>query len=228
MGDIGIEWVLDYSGRPGFPSPANTQANAEGFFNTLNATQQFAHGNGDAQDKHFEKAGKGAPRAGTASAVVETVDMIYFAGHGTTGALEFGVFEDDARAKPAEIRWGNGRLKWVVINACDVLFDSPDTHAIDRWGQTFTGLRYIFGFGSLAFDEPDRGRIFAEYVNAGNTVREAWVKACQDTEPSAGIWAYLRADGNGVSTDKDAWPADATASTKPDPPDVVHYVQGAC
>ena len=228
MGDIGIEWVKDYSARGGeWGSLANTQQNAEGFYNTLNATQMFAHGNAAAQDQHFEQANSGAPRAGTDTAVVETVDMVYFAGHGTGRAFEFGVFSDDARAKPAEIRWGDGRLKWVVLNACDVLRDRPGFRAIDRWGQAFTGLRYILGFATLTSDEPNRGQIFAQYLNAGNTIREAWVKACQDTEQSFTVWAYLRADGNGVSTDLDTW-ADASASTKPNPPDSLHYVQGAC
>ena len=221
MGDIGIEWVKDYSARPtsGFWDLVNTQTHAEGFYNTLNATQTFALGDNAAQDQHFEQAGKGAPRAGNDAAVVETVDMVYFTGHGNTNGFEFGVLQDDARAKPAEIRWGDGRLKWVVLNACNVLLDNPDSRAIDRWGQTFTGLRYILGFATLASDEPDRGRIFAEYVNAGNTIREAWVKACQDTEQSSTAWAYMRADGNGVTTDQDTWIADANASTKPNPPD---------
>lgn len=227
MGDIGIEWVKDYSARRGqWGSLSNTQTNAEGFYNTLNATQQFANGNNAAQDQHFEQANKGAPKAGSATIVVETVDMVYFAGHGTSLGFEFGVFSDDARAKPAEIRWGEGRLKWVVLNACNVLLDKPGFHAIDRWGQTFVGLRYILGFGSSANDEPIRGQKFAEYLNMGDTIGDAWRKAVEETEPPATIWAYLRADGNGVTTDQDTWLAHASASSKPNPPAMLHYLQG--
>jgi hypothetical protein len=229
MGLIAIEWVKNYHGRLG--NLVSTQAHAEGFYNTLTATQKFAHGDDAAHDQHFEQSGVGAPPAGSDTGKVEKVDLAYFAGHGTSLGFDFGVLEDDARAKPSEIRWGHGRLKWVVLNACDVLFhtDAPGFPSIiDRWGQTFTGLRYMLGFSTLTSDEPDRGEIFAEYLNAGDTIRDAWVKACQDTEASFTSWAYLRADGNGVTTDQDTWIDHANTRTKPNPPTLLHYVTGAC
>lgn len=227
MGLIGIEWVQEYNGR--WENPANTQQNAEGFYNTLlNATKKFSRGNDKAQDKHFEQKNVGAPLEGTDTTNVEKVDMVYFAGHGTGLGFQFGVLKDDAVAKPAEIRWGDERLKWVVLNACDVLLDSAASRAIDRWEPAFRGLRYILGFAGLTSDEPDRGQIFAQYVNAGNTIRDAWIKACQDTEQSFTVWAYIRADGNGVTTDQDTWIGDANAPTKPNPTDQLHYVNGAC
>jgi hypothetical protein len=228
-GLIAIEWVREYNGRLG--NPVNTQTNAEGFYNTLNATQKFAHGDNKAQDKHFEQSGAGAPVAGSDKSKVEKVDMAYFAGHGSSLGFDFGVLQDDARAKPAEIRLGDGRLKWLAINACDVLFhnDTPSFPSIiDRWGQIFTGLRYILGFATLTSDEPDRGQIFAEYLNSGETIADAWMKACQDTEASFTTWAYLRADGNGVTTDQDTWVDLANIRTKPNPPSLIHYVTGAC
>lgn len=227
MGLIGIEWVQEYHGR--WDKLANSQQDAEGFYNTLlKATKKFSRGNDDAQDKHFEQKNAGAPPGGTDTTHVEKVDMVYFAGHGTGLGFQFGVLEDDAVAKPAEIRWGDGRLKWVVISACDVLLDTSASHAIDRWGPAFTGLRYILGFATLISDEPYRGQIFAQYVNAGSKIRDAWIKACQDTEQSFAVWAYIRADGNGVTTDQDTWIGDANASTKPNPTSQLHYVNGAC
>lgn len=225
MGKIAIEWVLEYHDR--WTNPANTQANAEGFYNTLNGTQQFARGDDDAQDRHFEQSGVGAPKAGSDTSLVEKVDMVYFAGHGTPAGFEFGVEKDDARAKPAEIRWGDGRLKWVVINACDVLYHNDVTNpVIDRWGPAFRGLRYILGFGSLASDETARGRLFAEHLNAGDMISEAWIKACEATEESGTVWVYLRADGNGVSTEHDTWIDHADTRNKPNPPGPLHYLQG--
>ena len=63
MGLIAIEWVQEYHGRLG--NPVNTKANAEGFYNTLTATQKFAYGDDAAQDKHFEQSGVGNPPAGS-------------------------------------------------------------------------------------------------------------------------------------------------------------------
>jgi hypothetical protein len=226
MGLIAIEWVQEYYTRLG--NPVNTKANAEGFYNTLNATKKFAHGDDKAQDKHFEQSGVGAPVAGSDVSKVEKVDMVYFAGHGSSLGFDFGVMQDDARAKPAEIRWGDGRLKWVVLNACKVLLDNPNSRAIDRWGQAFTGLRYILGFSTLALDEPHRGQAFAEHLNAGDTIADAWMKACQETEPELTTWAYLRADGNGITTDLDTWIDHADTRTKPQPPTLLHYLSGSC
>ncbi|HKE82319.1 MAG TPA: DUF6345 domain-containing protein [Vicinamibacterales bacterium] len=224
MGLIGIEWVLKYHDR--WTDPANTRASAEGFYNTLNGTKNFAHGDDAAKDRHFEQSGVGAPPAGSDTSVVEKVDIVYFAGHGTPLGFEFGVLQDDARAKPAEIRWGDGRLKWVAIDACKVLFHDDVTNpVIDRWGQAFRGLRYILGFGDLTSDDDTRGRVFAEYLNDGDVIGEAWRKACEETDDN-GEWAYLRADGNGVSTAQDTW-NDANTPNKPNPPDTIHYLHGS-
>ena len=225
MGSIGIEWVLEYHDR--WTNPANTQANAEGFYDTLTGTKNFAHGNDAAKDRHFEQSGAGAPKKGSDTLVVEKVDIVYFAGHGTPDGFEFGVLQDDAKAKPAEIRWGDGRLKWVAINACKVLYHNDVTNpVIARWEQAFRGVRYILGWGTLTADETERGRAFAEHLNDGDLIGDAWRKACEETE-DLGEWAYLRADGNGVSTAQDTWIDHADTPNKPNPPDTIHYLHGS-
>jgi hypothetical protein len=77
-------------------------------------------------------------------------------------------------------------------------------------------------------DETERGKVFAEHLNAGDTIADAWMKACQETEPSSNTWAYLRADGNGITTDQDTWLDHADTRTKPMPPTLLHYLSGAC
>src|SRR5438105_584832 len=178
MGAIGIEWVRKYHGLASDLS--NTKPQAEGFYTTLSATRQFALGDDLAWDQDFEQKNVGSPSAGTDETWADNVDMVFFSGHGSPGNFLFGVKTDDANAKPTEIRWGDRNLEWIVLDACNVLEESG---VFGRWGwPVFKGLHHILGFHTTTSDEADRGRILAQYLNAGNTVRQAWIKACQDTE----------------------------------------------
>jgi hypothetical protein len=224
MGTIGIEWVRKYHGLAN--DLTNTRAQAEGFYNTLSATRRFAWGDDLAWDQDFEQQNVGSPAAGADAMWVDNVDMVFFSGHGSPSGFLFGVKIDDATAKPSEINWGNGDLEWIALDACNVL---EQDGVFDRWGwPVFKGLHYILGFHTTTSDEADRGRILAQYLNAGNTVRQAWIKACQDTEDAGTQWAYLRADMAGTDTYNDHWWGQGFVSTDPDNPDVLYYARGAC
>jgi hypothetical protein len=224
MGTIGIEWVRKYNGLAS--NLTNTKAQAEGFYNTLSATRQFAWGDDLAWDQDFEQKNVGAPSAGTDQFWADNVDMMFFSGHGCPTGFCFGVKTDDAIAKSTEIRWGNLDLDWIALDACQVL---EQNGVFDRWGwPVFKGLHYILGFHTVTSDEPNRGRILAQYLNAGNTMRQAWIKACQETEGSGTQWAYLRADAAGTDTYNDHWWGKGFTSSDPDNPNVLAYARGAC
>lgn len=224
MGTIGIEWVKSYHGRAA--NLTNTKPQAEGFYNTLSATRQFNWGDDLAWDQDFEQQGQGSPATGTDTTWVDNVDMVFFSGHGSPGSFLFGVASDDAKAKPTEIVWGNRDLEYIALDACNVLEESG---VFSRWGwPVFKGLHLMLGFHTTTGDEPDRGRILAQYLNAGNTVRSAWIKACQDTEGSDTQWAYLRADQAGTDTYNDHWWGKGVVSSDPSNPTTLFYARGAC
>jgi hypothetical protein len=216
--------VQKYNGLQGDLS--NTKAQAEGFYNTLSATRVFNWGDDLAWDQDFEQSGVGSPSAGTDTTWADDVDMVFFSGHGSPGGFLFGVKTDDAQAKPKEIQWGDRDLDWIVLDACNVL---ERDGVFDRWGwPVFKGLHYILGFHTTTSDEADRGRLLAQYLNAGWTVRSAWIKCCQDTEDSSTEWAYLRGDENGTDTYNDHWWGKGTVSDDPDNPTTLFYARGAC
>ncbi|WP_431104070.1 DUF6345 domain-containing protein [Roseateles noduli] len=224
MGSIGIEWVRQYHGLAS--DLTNTKPQAEGFYNTLSATRRFQWGDDLAWDRDFEQQGVGSPASGSDTIWADNVDMVFFSGHGSPGGFHFGVKIDDALARPTEIRWGDKDLEWIALDACNVLEESG---VFSRWGwPVFKGLHYILGFHTTTSDEADRGRILAQYLNNGETVRRAWIKACQDTEGSDTQWAYLRADAEGTDTYNDHWWGKGSVSADPDSPNVLYYARGAC
>lgn len=226
MASIGIEWVRKYHGKAG--DLTNTKPQAEGFYNTLSGTKSFNWGDDLAWDQDFETQGRGSPITGTDTVWADDVDIVFFSGHGSSGSFLFGVDKDDHRARPTEIRWGDGDLEWIALDACNIL---ERDGVFDRWGwPVFAGLHYILGFHTTTGDEPNRGRCFAEYLNAGWRVRDAWIRACQDTEGSDTEWAYLRADQASRSTDtyNDHWHGKGFVSGDPDSPSTLFYLRGAC
>jgi hypothetical protein len=224
MGTIGIEWVQQYNGLQG--NLSNTKAQAEGFYNTLSATKVFEWGDNLAWDQDFEQSGVGSPPAGTDTVWADNVDMVFFSGHGSADRFYFGVKIDDAVAKNTEIRWGDRELEWIVLDACNIL---EQNGVFNRWGwPVFRGLHYILGFHTVTGDEPHRGRILAQYLNAGWSIRDAWIRAAQDTEGSGTQWAYLRADAPGTDTFNDHWWGKGFVSADPVNPSLLAYARGAC
>ena len=118
-------------------------------------------------------------------------------------------------------------VKVILIGSRSTLARcSLATDVFGRWGwPVFNGLHMILGFHTTCSDEPDRGRLLAQYLNAGWTVRQAWIRACQDTEDSDVTWAYLRADGHGTDTYNDHWWGKGHVSEDPDHPTSLFYAR---
>lgn len=229
MPDIGIEWVKNYHGRNN--DLANTQIQAEGFLNILAGTRKFNLGDDLAWDRDWEQQGVGSPAQGTDHVWADTVHIAFFSGHGGPGGFQFGIADrDDGVAKPSELQWGNANLNWAALDACNVLAAEG---VFDRWRPAFKGLHYVLGWHTTAGDETLRGVYFAQHLNEGLRVRDAWIKAAQETEGADREWAYVRADNqSGTNTYDDQWPAAGTnrfVSADPaTPPRTFTYCKGAC
>jgi Family of unknown function (DUF6345) len=227
MADIGIEWVKQYHGRAN--NLSNTQAQAEGLYNTLSGVRRFNWGDDLAWDQDFEQTGAGSPATGTDNTWIDTVDIAFFSGHGSTSGPFFGIASrDDGTAKPTELQLGNNNLEWLTLDACEVL-NWDNGNVFSRWGwPVFKGLHYILGFHTTTRDESKRGRYLAENLNNGDRVRDAWRKACQETEDSSTQYAYLRADGSGTNTFDDHWWGKGFVSPDPSAPNVLFYLRDSC
>jgi len=227
MAKIGIEWVQKYHGRAS--SLSNTKAQAEGFYNKLSATRAFNYGNDSAWDSDFEESGVGSPSSGGDALYTDTVHMVFFSGHGSSAGPLFGVANhDDGRARPSEIRLGNGTLNWVVFDACEVLRNDHPFDAIDRWRSSFAGLHAILGFVTTSSDEDKRGKYLAENLNDGQKMHNAWRNACEETEDSDTRYGYLYAEGSGTNVYKDHWHGKGHVSADPTNPTAFVFISGTC
>jgi hypothetical protein len=194
-GDVGVESVEKYHGRAADLIGLIHQS-AEAFYNTVDCYKRFKYKDDWAWDQDFEAPGVGTPNKGTDYALADNVDIVFFAGHGSPNGPFFGVANhDDGQAKPNEVRWGDKDLEWIAFHACQTLQNLPGNKAVDRWRNAFQGLHYILGFSTIAWTCGDSlGKRFATLLNNGWRVRDAWIRACQETQPSSTHTAYIRAD----------------------------------
>ena len=105
MAGIGIDWVRKYNGRAA--NVINTQAAAEGFYNTLQGVRQYAWGDDLAWDTDFEQRAQGRRRAGRTMTWADNVDIAFYAGHGNRKGPFLGTTIDSGQATPGEVRLGD-------------------------------------------------------------------------------------------------------------------------
>ena len=228
VSEIGIEWVDDYHSW-WWPDLMYCQAEAERFQNRLDGIPTFNWGDDYAWDQGFEQQGAGFWNpAGNDDLYADNVDIVFYSGHGSSIGPHFGLSgHDSGEVHYEELRLGDYDAEWAVFDACYVLSEGGKyyNHCYDL----FVGLHSILGFHTESHDSASRGEKFADYLNDGETVRDAWIMACQDTEHSKTEWAYLRADSPGTSTYTEQWFSAGTVSDDPDPAtQTVYYLRGPC
>ena len=218
--EVAVEWVTDYS-AVGKHDVFGRQACATDFYNHIVAQTDwqgnFNLGNANAWEEHFKRESLG----GTDTDWIDSVDIAYFAGHGSAegthpdgspmptgvgrgGGFTFGVDAHDdwvlAAEPPAsrEPRWGDSDLEWIVLDVCSALTltgDPGDLYGLgDRWANSdvMRGLHAIMGFATVAHDSSSRGRYFAEYLTGDRG------DGTPRTMLNAWMWATIETEGAGI------------------------------
>jgi hypothetical protein len=236
--EVGIEWVNDYTVNPLY----NNDLNARGFRDELVADgwyPSFDCYDWWAWEEDFKF--RNAPEGGTDFEWIDAVDFAFFSGHGYSIYIRFESSVDDYKFYFEDARWGGdaegtpgeeGDLEWIVLDSCLALkwySWHTSSYVFDRWDQAFDGLHYVLGFDTECGDDSDRGRIFAQYMKQGWTIRLAWIRATQATEYWA--WgAYLRAERFNplTNTYEDHLPDHGYISPDPYPVDCLVYCRWPC
>lgn len=134
---------------------------------------------------------------------VENVRLFYFGGHGCPGQILINshASQQDVVVPIEKIRWGDKSLRWVILDACQVLDEEV---ARTRWPSDFVGIRLLMGWHGTANLAPVRGQMFAWYLNQGETLRDAWVRACEESADVIPPWATMWPQSASVMND-DCW-----------------------
>lgn len=202
--EVSVWWIKNYP--PEYePDLPNAKYNSEGFYNGMNSwggwTKRLNLGDGDAWEKHFEKASVG----GWDDDYVDAVDFAWFYGHGYTQYL---LFEDDhdgdgvyaEQCRNEEASWGDKDLEWIVCCSCYTLQESG---VKSRWGEeVFHGLHIMLGFDNSPKDKPywviwpiykrPAGNVFAQMmIDDEYPIVYAWEQMTKNWQPSTKYAAYL-------------------------------------
>jgi hypothetical protein len=123
---------------------------------------------------------------GTRDALAESVDLLYIASHGTTGANGYSAILHGTDWFPAALGTGGQRPVVAVFDTCDLL-DPNDPNWRTHWEKASVGkaLRLVLGFSSPATcgqATTVRGRAFVEnlFTHHQNFV-DAWDNAIRAT-----------------------------------------------
>lgn len=216
--EFGVWWVEDYppAGPGGADLPA-TRPDALGLRDYLTSTcklwigwcwsnwaagtgpwtPRFVYGNANAWASDW----RGASSGGSENVYIDSVDLAYFAGHGSKNGLSFGAgspsptFLNKSQVVGA---WGDRDLEWIGLAACNVL-DDPISNLQD-WGLTMNGVRLIMGFKTVMNDVP-HGREFGRYIRDGYSFTQAWFKAADKLQSQNRV-ARVLAEQNAYFDDK--------------------------
>ena len=75
-------------------------------------------------------------------------------------------------------------LKWFVTYSCNFLRNGGSQYNVDRQGYMFEGLHQVLGFASIMYVYADVGTLFAQRINNGYSVLNAWHLANDAWQPA--------------------------------------------
>lgn len=136
------EYIVDYP-------PANPDRDCEpcddeaiDFYNGLDADTRWAgsspgfiYGNDDANENHWKDSDYG----GQDYDYIDETHFAFFSGHGGSTGIEFSDGISSTVLTYDESLWGNTRVDWIALAACNVLNESSH----QNWESAFKGLQRI-------------------------------------------------------------------------------------
>jgi hypothetical protein len=196
---VGVEWINEFplkvSGNPDEPVGECQQPTLQltdkvtlGFYGAMNWHGHlaiFAWGNNNAWADDFRHNDFGGDSLNWS----DDVHFCYYSSHagqfpGPDGAndLYISFASQHTYCLSSSERWrlGSRRLKWFVLDTCQVVQDTDPNHIVAVWGQPMQGVHLIFGYIGLNYTGPanaGRGAAFGHAVSAGQPLANAWLDA---------------------------------------------------
>lgn len=132
----------------------------------------------------------------SAREVTNAADLVYYVGHADATRLQVA---KDAWLSAADMRLGEPRLKWLVVDACGPLQDDPGdpngASVFKTWRPAFHGLRAMVGFASKQEQLREQGPRAMAYALEGTPLGRAWLRAAREHQPATNSWGPTVAAG---------------------------------
>ncbi|MCS6825723.1 MAG: DUF6345 domain-containing protein [Caldilinea sp.] len=128
---------------------------------------------------------------GSENSYIDTLDLAYFAGHGSTAGILFGVGEPTPTTvtkNDALGAWGDRNLDWIGLAACNVLDDLVSN--LQSWGEAMNGVRLIMGFKTVMNDVAHSVE-FGKAICDGYTFTQAWFRAADKLQSQGRVTRVL-------------------------------------
>jgi hypothetical protein len=150
-------------------------------FTSKGWVSRFLYCGSDAWEEDYKRSAVG----GNEHNYLDTVDLMFYVGHGSTGSFTFDSNKDDHNLTPSDCNraWGDGDNEWVGLTSCQVLSD-PN---LASWASCMNGGHQILGFvtnASARTGTATQGYNWAYYITNNWTVTGAWFKACDVSQPA--------------------------------------------
>ena len=160
-------------------------------------------------DWAWESDFEDSTRGGYDYVEADSVDLVYFCGHGYQNGILFGTNRNTIKynyaAANVEVKWGDQDMEWIVLDSCHVLqYKSSDGRYVwQRWDDPngypehsaltiHAGLHVMIGWDSVAGDywnwehgAESRGGLFADKIHfyPHPSVWTAWNLATKQAKP---------------------------------------------
>jgi hypothetical protein len=155
--EVGVYWVNNYENLYPLTQPDDDATGFEDVLEGEGWDDAINQGNYSVTESDFE-----------GNYGVETVDLGYFSGHGSTGYLNL-IYDPDPidRIYGENCTWGDGDLEWIMLQACNTLNDDDDSVGLKENGefaQALNGIRIICGAETVMIKDDDAGSDVAGYL----------------------------------------------------------------
>lgn len=223
MAKFGVLWVKDYA-LANITALDEARKSASYLRHVLKGSNEYAYGDGAAfpdppltctptlppPPMALSESVLAQPASGHEAA--ESASLFYYAGHGEPGGLRMNLPTSNPAylVQPSEVQWGQDKLRWVCLDACDQL---TQTGVALRWQSSFKGIRGIFGWHGQPSPRPTRGLLLGWFLNEKERFTDAWSRACEESEEEFPSWASLRQQKTSAGAVEDVWPSTGAAPT---------------
>ncbi|MGL4650758.1 MAG: DUF6345 domain-containing protein, partial [Caldilineaceae bacterium] len=177
--DDGGAWEVGLEGSAG-NLPAATAAERAGMWFWLNGwfVRRFNYNEALAWEEDFKRAALG----GTENNYLDSVDLMFYVGHGSPGQFTFDNASHDDSAlsssNDCDTAWGDRDNEWLALTSCQVLADS----ALGNLAQCMNKQHLILGFVTNASAHNNvsdtQAYHFSRYMRSGYNMTQSWFKAC--------------------------------------------------